>query len=107
MNSTFIESVNATNVEASRGNLENLDPQTNPVTQSNYPNMTIIPSLNATLSELNKSIEMNNTQKNYIKRDYKLTEKIELNLWLESLRSEYVATIPRQLKIRKWRAVGN
>jgi len=67
MNSTFIESVNATNVEASRGNLENLDPQTNPVTQSNYPNMTIIPSFNATLSELNKSIEMNNTQKNYHK----------------------------------------
>lgn len=69
MNSTFIEDTTTVNPENPRENLENLNLQPNLITTPNYLNMNISSNLNETLSELNKLVEINNTQKIYVKRD--------------------------------------
>ncbi|XP_067204522.1 uncharacterized protein [Linepithema humile] len=88
-NTEISEIIHSTAIEPNNTEWSEIQNQTN-----NTENITHMQSLNEmtkTFANLNKTLECNIQRKFNIKRDYKLTTKSNLDLWLDSLNSELAA----------------
>lgn len=75
-------------------------PQTNDLVVNNAPGISnggqtstgndtnLMNASNLTITDVRKSIELNNSTKLNIKRDYKLTSKFDMGIWMDYLKSE-------------------